>query len=80
LELIRSSLLKKKMGVGNISKNGKDAIQYRVNSVKDLIVIINHFEKYPLLTQKRADYELFKQIFELINRKEHLTKEGFHKI
>jgi hypothetical protein len=42
-------------GVGNITKAGKDSIQYRVSSTKDLKVIIEHFYKYPLITQKRAD-------------------------
>lgn len=39
-----------------------------------------HFIKYPLLTQKRVDFLLFKSVVELINRKEHLTTEGLHKI
>jgi len=43
-------------------------------------VIINHFDKYPLITQKRADYELFKQAVELMEQKEHLTPEGLAKI
>lgn len=66
-------------GVGNIS-NVKDSIKYRVTSIKDLTVIIDHFDKYPLITQKRVDYELFKQAFYLISRKEHLTKEGLEKL
>jgi hypothetical protein len=37
-------------------------------------------DKYPLITQKRADYELFKQAFELISRKEHLTTKGLEKL
>jgi hypothetical protein len=45
-------------GVGNFTKQGKDLIQYQVSSIKDLAVIINHFDKYPLITQKKADYEL----------------------
>jgi hypothetical protein len=36
--------------------------------------------KYPLLTQKRADFELFKLVAEMVYRKEHLTMEGQHKI
>jgi hypothetical protein len=35
--------------------------------------ILPHFKKYPLLTQKRADFELFKQIVFMMNNKEHLT-------
>jgi len=53
---------------------------YQVQSIKDLPVIINHFDKYPLITQKRGDFELFKQAVELIQVKEHLTKEVLNKI
>jgi hypothetical protein len=49
-------------GVGYITQHGKNTLQYRVKSVKDLIFIVEHFEKYPLITQKQADYLLFKQI------------------
>jgi hypothetical protein len=41
-----------------------------------LSVIIDHFDKFPLITQKRADYLLFKKAFEIVKRKEHLTLEG----
>jgi len=66
--------------VGSISKQGTQAFQYSVQSVKDLARIIDHFEKYPLITQKRADYEIFKQVFYLISRKEHLTLPGLQEI
>jgi hypothetical protein len=33
-----------------------------------------------LITQKKADFILFKQIINLRNNKEHLTLEGLHKI
>jgi hypothetical protein len=52
----------------------------QVRSVKDLSAVINHFYKYPLITQKLADYELFKQAIQLIQQKEHLTIEGIHKL
>jgi len=64
--------------VGNITKRTKDTIQYRVVSLKDLAVIIAHFDKYPLITQKQADFILFKQAFEMVKSKEHLTIEGIH--
>lgn len=54
--------------------------QYRVSSVKDLQVIIDHSEKYPLITQKLADYLLFKKAFELVKRKEHVTTKGLNQI
>ena len=75
LELIQAFF-----GVGKIFQLAKDSIQYRVSSTKDLKVIIDHFDKYPLITQKRADFELFKQIVEMLSRKEHHTKEGLQQI
>jgi len=47
---------------------------------KDLASIIKHFDNYPLLTQKQVDYLLFKQAFNIILNREHLTIEGIHKI
>jgi hypothetical protein len=53
---------------------------YRLSSREDLPILIDHFSKYPLITQKSADFELFKQVLDLFNRKDHLTKEGLQKI
>lgn len=58
----------------------KNECRYLVRASKELRVIIEHFDKYPLITQKRADYELFKQAVELMSQKEHLTPEGIQKI
>ena len=65
--------------MGQITQKGNKAL-YRVRSIKDLKVIINHFDKYPLLTQKQADFELFKSIIQLMESKEHLTEKGLYKI
>lgn len=43
-------------------------------------ILINHINKYPLLTQKQADFLLFKQVIELINNKVHLTLQGLNEI
>jgi len=67
-------------GVGHIHKHGSLSLLFRIESVKDLAVIRKHLEKFPLITQKRADYELFKQAFLLIEKKEHLTSDGLCKI
>jgi len=83
---IRDSELIKRIhsyfGVGILVINkSKNSIALSVQSTKILNkVIIPHFDKYPLLTQKRADFELFKLAVELISRKEHLTIEGLRKI
>lgn len=65
--------IKNYFSAGYITKHGINTIQYRVKSIKDLELIISHFEKYPLITQKLGDYILFKMVFDLIKAKEHLT-------
>jgi LAGLIDADG endonuclease len=69
-------------GIGKITIFEKDnSVYFSVKSVKDLInVIIPHFEKYPLLTQKQADFDLFKQIVILMYNKQHLNTKGLNKI
>jgi hypothetical protein len=46
----------------------------------EISILIDHFDKYPLLTQKFADYLLFKSAYDLLKKKEHLTLEGLHKL
>lgn len=69
-------------GIGRIYEaSDKQSASFTVASIKDITnVIIPHFEKYPLLTQKRADFEFFKMIIELVSKKEHLNTEGLAKI
>ena len=69
-------------GIGNIhSKSNKDLIQLRVVSLDQITnVIIPHFEKYPLYTQKKADFELFKCAVNIMNTKGHLTLDGLQEI
>lgn len=53
---------------------------FRVESTKELQVIIDHFDRYPLISAKVADYLLFKQCYNLIVLKEHLTLDGLLKL
>ena len=66
--------------VGSIYKHGSQSLQFKVKSIKNLVVIINHFDKFPLNTKKFADYKLLEQAFKLIQCQEHLTVEGLKKI
>jgi len=71
--------LKEFFQVGNISES-KNMAMYQVSSVKDIIgVIIPHFLKYPLITQKQADFKLFNLAIDLIAKKEHKNIEGLNK-
>lgn len=42
--------------------------------------IIPFFDTHPLLSAKRHDYFVFKQVLLMIEKRSHLTKEGFTKI
>ena len=67
-------------GIGKIYSNKAESAQYRVESVKQLEILINHFDSYGLITQKWSDYQLFKKGIELLKNKEHLTREGINKL
>jgi hypothetical protein len=75
-------LIQSYFGAGTIRSTKSDgSILFSVKSLKHITnIIIPHFDKYPLLTQKRADFLLFKMVIELINKKEHLTTEGLYTI
>ena len=67
-------------GIGRITE-GKNNCGYYVSSIEELTtVIIPHFIKYPLITQKLADFLLFRSVVNIVNTKEHLTMKGLQKI
>ena len=75
LEVIKNNLC-----AGEIYKYGPKALQFRISSKEYLMVILKFLNKYKLQTQKRADCELWMEVCEMMERKEHLTTEGLHKI
>jgi hypothetical protein len=68
--------------VGVISESkSEDMCAFRVSSPKQILEhILPHFDKYSLITQKQADYLLFKKIVLMMLNKEHLTIEGLQEI
>lgn len=73
--------IKNFLGVGKVYVQSEvSAVEYRVFSIKDLKVVLDHFEKFTLITQKYGDFELFKQAYLLLINREHLTMEGLRKI
>jgi len=69
-------------GIGTISLDKKaNVLKYSVASLKELSsIVIPHFKKYPLLTQKGADFLFFEQIVEHMNKGAHLTANGLKQI
>lgn len=72
--------LKNYFGVGSIVSHGSTTIRYKISSLKDMSILISHCDKYPLRSQKRVDYELFKQAYELMKAKSHLSESGLKEI
>jgi hypothetical protein len=68
-------------GIGSIHINSNlNKVNLSVDSKKDLTKLIIQLEKYPLLTQKAADFIFFKEVVKLMNNKAHLTLKGLHQI
>jgi hypothetical protein len=68
------------LGVGKVRKNSKTTAILRVDNIKELQTIIDHFNNYPLISAKSSDFLLFEECFNLIKQKQHLTPEGFEQI
>lgn len=77
-------LIKNYFGVGSILKrvrDGRSSAIYSVQSLNDLVTkIIPHFNNFPMLTQKQADFLLFCKAIDLILTKKHLNLDGFNLI
>ncbi len=77
LEILKG--LKNYFKVGSITIQKNEA-RKEIKGLKNAIeYIIPHFDQYPQLTKKQADYLLWKEIVLLENSKEYITSEGFTK-
>lgn len=63
-------------GAGTI-KFSRGFVYYDVRSIKDLLVIIQHFTLFPLVTHKRHMFSIFVMVFNIYIKKGHLTVVGF---
>lgn len=84
--LVRDKLLIEKIkeffsGVGSvyIEKNNL-TVQWKVFKLDQILTIVSHFEKYPLLGFKLYNYNIWLEIVNIINKKNHLSAEGQTKI
>lgn len=67
-------------GAGTISFD-KNLAKYTIRKLSDIVnILIPHFETYPLLTKKFADFELFRQIILILKNESSLSEQGFIKI
>ena len=75
-------LLQEFFGVGGVRYSRHDQnYKYEVRGLDDLLmIIIPHFEKYPLKTTKAYDMKAFKKVCILMKQNKHLSKEGMKNI
>lgn len=68
--------------IGDISKkNDRCTVEFRVSDITSLNdIIIPHFEKHKLITNKYKDFIIFKQIVLLMLENKHTTLEGLKEI
>ena len=72
--------IKNYFGFGNVTINHGDRKEFRVRGLKNLKEIINFFKENPLNTSKQRNFQIFSKIVEMMDKGEHLTKEGLDKI
>ena len=76
--------LKDYFGFGDVRINNTDENAtrkgFRVRGLENLKEIVKFFEENKLQTSKRKNFEIFAEVIQLMNNKEHLTKEGLDKI
>lgn len=81
LEGIRDTLQCGYIKANDAAGKADKTLVYVVRDRKDLLQkIIPFFERYPLLSEKRNDFELFRKIVRRIEAGEHLKLEGFEQI
>lgn len=66
-------------GAGTIGFE-KNFAKLNIFKLNELEKVIPHFESYPLLTKKYADFELFRQIILILKEESPLSEQGFIKV
>ena len=78
--------IRERLGCGIIKANHRGSRSDRthvlvVRNRQDLSTsVIPFFERYSLHTQKKSDFELFRQVVEMMNQEMHLSTDGFARI
>jgi hypothetical protein len=60
----------------NSNKSHSEVLSLSVTSIENTKLLINYFEKYPLLGEKWYNYNKWSTVYYMIISKEHLTKKG----
>jgi hypothetical protein len=63
-----------------VAPEGHEVLSLYVSAIDNIKIIINYFDKYPLIGYKLNDYNKWKIVYKMILSKEHLSEEGRLKI
>ena len=76
------SAIRAYFGCGGLRPDRSDnTVRFEVRDLASLIdKVIPHFEQHPLMSGKRMDFEKFAAICRLLEKREHLTREGLRAI
>ena len=73
--------IQKYFGFGVVTVNHGDRKEFRVRDLQNLKRIIECFKIHKFLTRsKQKSFEVFSEVIEMRNKKEHLSDEGREKI
>ena len=77
--------IKKYFGFGKVTINRKDKHgirkEFRVRGLENLNKLVGFFKEHPFETEsKRDSFKIFSEIIEMMNKKQHLTRDGLNKI
>lgn len=76
------SMVKSFFNCGKLWHYPKDnSVRFRIQDISSIKnKVIPHFLKYPLRGTKYLDFLVFKEVFNIIENKDHLTDEGLNKL
>lgn len=72
--------LREFFGNGKVVVNHGDRKELRIRGMKPLDDVVKFFLNNPLQTSKQNDFRIFSEIIAMMNKGEHLKKEGLDKI
>ena len=66
--------------VNSYTAKNKEVLSLHVSAIDNLKLIIDYFNKYPLMGNKLNDFKKWEIVYNMIKSKEHLTAEGRLKV
>ena len=70
-------LIKDYFDCGTVRSGGDGTLKYETRGIKDLVNrVVPHFKKYPLVSGKRKDFEIFTEVCRMMNKGLHRSADG----